>query len=50
MGRFVEGEDPSQSALLPERLNDYVTEENPVRVVDGSRRTDPVNWPRCEGT
>jgi transposase len=34
MGRFVEGEDRSQSTLLPERLDDYVTEDNPVRVVD----------------
>jgi transposase len=34
MGRFVEGEDRSQSTLLHERLDDYVTEDNPVRVVD----------------
>lgn len=34
MGRFVEGEDRSQSTLLPESLDDYVTEDNPVRVVD----------------
>lgn len=34
MGRFVEGEDRSQSTLLPERLDDYVTEDSPVRVVD----------------
>jgi transposase len=34
MGRFVEGEDRAQSTLLPERLDDYVTEDNPVRVVD----------------
>lgn len=34
MGRFVEGEDRSQSTLLPERLDDYVTDDNPVRVVD----------------
>lgn len=34
MGRFVEGEDRSQSTLLPERLDDYVREDNPVRVVD----------------
>ncbi len=34
MGRFVEGEDRSQSTLLPERLDDYVGEDNPVRVVD----------------
>ncbi len=28
MGRFVEGEDRSQSTLLPERLDDHVTEDN----------------------
>ncbi|MDP7099397.1 MAG: IS5/IS1182 family transposase, partial [Rhodospirillales bacterium] len=31
---FVEGEDRSQSTLFPERLDDYVGENNPVRVVD----------------
>jgi transposase len=34
MKRFIEGEDRSQVTLLPECLNDYVTEDNPVRVVD----------------
>ncbi|MGH8183479.1 MAG: IS1182 family transposase [Rhodanobacteraceae bacterium] len=34
MGRFVEGADRSQSVLFPERLDDYVGEDNPVRVVD----------------
>lgn len=34
MGRFVEGVDRSQSVLFPERLEDYVGEDNPVRVVD----------------
>ncbi|NQV44953.1 MAG: IS5/IS1182 family transposase, partial [Rhodospirillales bacterium] len=34
MKRFVEGEDRSQSALFPERLDDYVGQDNPVRVVD----------------
>jgi transposase len=34
MGRFVEGEDRRQSLLLPEWLDDYVTEDNPVRVVE----------------
>jgi len=34
MGRFVEGEDRSQSILFPERLDDYVGKDNPVRVVD----------------
>src|ERR1700756_1643149 len=35
MKRFVEGEDRRQSLLLPESLDDYVTEDNPVRVVEG---------------
>lgn len=34
MNRFIEGEDRSQSALLPPCLDDYMSEENPVRVVD----------------
>ena len=34
MKRFVEGEDRTQSTLFPERLDDYVGEDNPVRVVD----------------
>ena len=33
MGRFVEGEDRSQSLLLPESLDDYAGEDNPVHVV-----------------
>jgi transposase len=53
MKRFVEGEDRSQSTLFPERLDDYVAEANPVRVVDvfvdeldlgglGFSRVDPL--------
>ena len=34
MGRFVQGADRRQQTLLPECLDDYVAEENPVRVVD----------------
>ena len=34
MKRFVEGEDRNQVTLLPECLDDYVGEDNPVRVVD----------------
>ncbi|MDQ2735598.1 MAG: transposase, partial [Pseudomonadota bacterium] len=34
MKRFIEGEDRSQVALLPECLDDYIAEDNPVRVVD----------------
>jgi len=34
MKRFIQGEDRTQSTLLPELLDDYITEANPVRVVD----------------
>ena len=34
MKRFIEGEDRRQATLLPDSLEDYVTEDNPVRVVD----------------
>src|SRR6187401_2130876 len=34
MSRFVEGEDRRQAALLPSRLEDYVSEDNPARVMD----------------
>ena len=34
MKRFVEGDSRTQSFLLPEALEDYVTDTNPVRVVD----------------
>jgi transposase len=34
MKRFVEGEDRRQGVLLPEYLDDWVSEENPVRAID----------------
>src|SRR4051795_5611768 len=34
MHRFIEGEDRMQQALLPHCLEDYVDEENPVRVIE----------------
>ena len=34
MKRFVEGEDRNQSTLFPEQLDEYVAEDNPVRVID----------------
>jgi transposase len=34
MGRFVEGEDRRQDFLLPASLDDYVSEDNPVRAVE----------------
>jgi transposase len=34
MKRYVEGEDRTQATLFPERLDDYIAEDNPVRVID----------------
>ncbi len=34
MKRFIEGAVRSQSTLLPECLDDYVAEDNPVRVIE----------------
>ncbi|TCN28313.1 IS1182 family transposase [Sinorhizobium americanum] len=34
MKRFIEGEDRRQTTLLPDTLEDYVTQDNPVRVID----------------
>ena len=35
MHRFIDGEDRMQQALLPHSLEDYVSEENPVRAIEG---------------
>ena len=34
MKRFIAGEDRSQITLLPECLDDYIAEDNPIRVVE----------------
>ena len=34
MKRFIEGKDRHQSTLFPEALDDYIAEDNPVRVID----------------
>ncbi|HKW84506.1 MAG TPA: IS1182 family transposase [Burkholderiaceae bacterium] len=34
MGRFIEGEDRWQVSLMPECLDDYIAQDNPVRVID----------------
>jgi transposase len=34
MKRFITGDDRNQSTLFPERLDDYIAEDNPVRVID----------------
>jgi hypothetical protein len=40
MGRFVEEADRGQWTLLPECLDDFIDESNPVRAID-------VGCPRC---
>ena len=34
MKRFIEGENRNQSTLFPEALDDYISEENQIRVID----------------
>ena len=34
MNGFIEGDSRNQSTLLPDCLDDYITEENPIRVID----------------
>src|ERR1700724_1679631 len=34
MHRFIDADDRMQRALLPNSLEDYVSEENPVRVIE----------------
>lgn len=34
MGRFIEGASRSQTLLFPERLEDWIAEDNPIRAVD----------------
>ncbi len=34
MSRFVEAEPRTQATLFPERIEDYIDEENPVRALD----------------
>src|SRR5215469_2333615 len=34
MSRFIEGEARTQSLLFPERLDDWIEEDSPVRVID----------------
>jgi transposase len=41
MSRFVEGQDRQQVTLLPECLDDFIAEDNPVRVIDGAYPDHP---------
>ena len=53
MGRYVEGQDRTQSVLFPELLDDWIHEDSTVRVIDvfvdeldlrklGFERADPA--------
>jgi transposase len=41
MKRFVAGAERTQSTLLPECLDDFIDESNPVRVIDAFVETLP---------
>ena len=41
MKRFIQGEHRGQSTLLPESLDDYVSDINPVRVVEVPNPSQP---------
>ena len=40
MKRFIEGVNRTQSTLFPESLEDYIAEDNPVRVFDDPRQAE----------
>jgi transposase len=50
MKRFIEGEDRTQVTLLPECLDDFVAEDNPVRVVDAFVEALDLQALEFEGT
>ena len=41
MKRFIEGADRTQAALFPERLDDYVEDDNPA-ITYGDRGVQPA--------
>ena len=51
MKRFIEGGNRGQGALLPEHLEDYVGENNPVRIVDvfvDELDLEALDFPLCQ--
>ncbi len=51
MKRFIEGENRFQSTLFPESLEDYIADDNPVRVIDAfvdSRNLKQLGFDRAE--
>ncbi|TDY17138.1 transposase-like protein DUF772 [Paraburkholderia sp. BL6665CI2N2] len=49
MKRFFEGEDRKQVTLLPERLDDFVAEDNPVRIIEAFVEERDLASPRFDG-
>ena len=43
MNRFIEGTDRSQVTLFPDRLEDWIDEDNPIRVIDAFVDTLDLN-------
>jgi transposase len=51
MARFIEGDDRSQANLFPERLDDYVGPDNPVRFIEAfvdELELEGLGFKRCE--
>lgn len=44
MRRFIEEDVRTQSTLLPETLDDYVTEDNPARAIDALATIYRCSW------
>jgi hypothetical protein len=52
VSRFIDEADRSQGTLLPETIDEYVSEENPVRVIDafvGALDLASLGWGRSQG-
>ncbi len=47
MKRFIEGVDRAQSTLFPECLEDWIDEDNPVRVIDVFVPEDGISRRLC---
>ena len=45
MHRFIDGEDRMQPALLPHSLEDYVSEESPVRALAALGKKLGIHYP-----
>ena len=46
MSRFIEEDNRQQSSLFPERLDEYIGDENPVRFIDAF--VDDLNFKQLE--